>query len=107
MIRRPPRSTRTDALFPYTPLFRSMFMQSNGGLADAHFFQGKDSILSGPAGGVVGLVETSTRAGFQIGRAHVSTPVTNAHRVCRLLLEKKKSHPSELDRKNTLLTSRQ
>jgi 5-oxoprolinase (ATP-hydrolysing) len=44
---------------------RLMFMQSNGGLADAHFFQGKDSILSGPAGGVVGLVETSTRAGFQ------------------------------------------
>lgn len=44
---------------------RLMFMQSNGGLADANFFQGKDSILSGPAGGVVGLVETSTRAGFQ------------------------------------------
>ncbi|MFN3400116.1 MAG: hydantoinase/oxoprolinase N-terminal domain-containing protein, partial [Ferrovibrio sp.] len=44
---------------------RLMFMQSNGGLADAHFFQGKDSILSGPAGGVVGLVETSTRAGFE------------------------------------------
>ena len=44
---------------------RLMFMQSNGGLADANFFQGKDSILSGPAGGVVGLVETSTRAGFK------------------------------------------
>ncbi|HEX6956961.1 MAG TPA: hydantoinase B/oxoprolinase family protein [Ferrovibrio sp.] len=44
---------------------RLMFMQSNGGLADANFFQGKDSILSGPAGGVVGLVETSTRAGFR------------------------------------------
>ncbi len=43
---------------------RLMFMQSNGGLADADFFQGKDSILSGPAGGVVGLVQTSTRAGF-------------------------------------------
>ena len=43
---------------------RLMFMQSNGGLADANFFHGKDSILSGPAGGVVGLVETSTRAGF-------------------------------------------
>ncbi len=43
---------------------RLMFMQSNGGLADANFFQGKDSILSGPAGGVVGLVQTSTRAGF-------------------------------------------
>ena len=43
---------------------RLMFMQSNGGLADADFFQGKDSILSGPAGGVVGLVQTSTRAGY-------------------------------------------
>jgi len=43
---------------------RLMFMQSNGGLADAAFFQGKDSILSGPAGGVVGLVQTATRAGF-------------------------------------------
>src|SRR3546814_19817934 len=44
---------------------RLMFMQSNGGLADAHFFQGKDSILSGPAGGVVGLVVTPTRADRQ------------------------------------------
>src|SRR5262249_22461788 len=41
-----------------------MFMQSNGGLADAHRFQGKDSILSGPAGGVVGAVRTSLQAGF-------------------------------------------
>lgn len=38
---------------------RLMFMQSNGGLTDARQFQGKDSILSGPAGGVVGAVETS------------------------------------------------
>ncbi len=38
---------------------RLMFMQSNGGLTDAKRFQGKDSILSGPAGGVVGAVETS------------------------------------------------
>jgi 5-oxoprolinase (ATP-hydrolysing) len=43
---------------------RLMFMQSNGGLADAHFFQGKDSILSGPAGGVVGIVRTAEMAGF-------------------------------------------
>ena len=35
---------------------RLMFMQSNGGLTDAKIFQGKDSILSGPAGGVVGMV---------------------------------------------------
>ncbi|MDY6938576.1 MAG: hydantoinase B/oxoprolinase family protein [Cyanobacteriota bacterium] len=41
-----------------------MFMQSNGGLAPADSFQGKDSILSGPAGGIVGAVQTSRRAGF-------------------------------------------
>jgi 5-oxoprolinase (ATP-hydrolysing) len=41
-----------------------MFMQSNGGLTDAHLFQGKDSILSGPAGGIVGAVKTSAMAGF-------------------------------------------
>ncbi len=41
-----------------------MFMQSNGGLADAQMFQGKDSILSGPAGGIVGAVQTSLMAGF-------------------------------------------
>ncbi|MEE8203758.1 MAG: hydantoinase/oxoprolinase family protein, partial [Alphaproteobacteria bacterium] len=43
---------------------RLMFMQSNGGLADARFFQGKDSILSGPAGGIVGAVRTAAMAGF-------------------------------------------
>lgn len=41
-----------------------MFMQSNGGLTDAKIFQGKDSILSGPAGGVVGMVRTAQMAGF-------------------------------------------
>jgi len=41
-----------------------MFMQSNGGLVDADLFQGKDSILSGPAGGIVGAAQTSTLAGF-------------------------------------------
>ena len=43
---------------------RLFFMQSNGGLADAQRFRGKDSILSGPAGGVVGAVKTSSLAGF-------------------------------------------
>ncbi|MFW5666468.1 MAG: hydantoinase B/oxoprolinase family protein [Coleofasciculus sp.] len=43
---------------------RLMFMQSNGGLTDARTFQGKDSILSGPAGGIVGAVQTSQLAGF-------------------------------------------
>ncbi|RMD46715.1 MAG: 5-oxoprolinase, partial [Alphaproteobacteria bacterium] len=43
---------------------RLMFMQSSGGLTDAHRFQGKDAILSGPAGGVVGMVGTGLMAGF-------------------------------------------
>jgi 5-oxoprolinase (ATP-hydrolysing) len=41
-----------------------LFMQSNGGLTAAGQFQGKDSILSGPAGGIVGAVQTSAKAGF-------------------------------------------
>jgi 5-oxoprolinase (ATP-hydrolysing) len=41
------------------------FMQSNGGLTDARSFQGKDSILSGPAGGIVGMVRASVQAGFE------------------------------------------
>ncbi|HEV7813727.1 MAG TPA: hydantoinase/oxoprolinase family protein, partial [Janthinobacterium sp.] len=40
------------------------FMQSNGGLTDARAFRGKDSILSGPAGGIVGMVRASQLAGF-------------------------------------------
>ncbi|MCZ4271905.1 hydantoinase B/oxoprolinase family protein [Maritalea porphyrae] len=41
-----------------------MFMMSSGGLTAAHMFQGRDAILSGPAGGIVGAVETSKLAGF-------------------------------------------
>ncbi|SLN19781.1 Acetophenone carboxylase gamma subunit [Roseovarius litorisediminis] len=40
-----------------------LFMQSNGGLTDAQLFQGKDAILSGPAGGIVGMVKTGEAAG--------------------------------------------
>ena len=43
---------------------RLQFMQSNGGLTDAKLFQGKDSILSGPAGGVVGMARTAAIGGF-------------------------------------------
>ncbi|OSQ38407.1 hydantoinase B/oxoprolinase family protein [Thalassospira mesophila] len=42
-----------------------MFMQSNGGLTDASKFQGKDAILSGPAGGVVGMVRTAEMDGYK------------------------------------------
>ena len=41
-----------------------LFMQSNGGLAPGRGFRGKDAILSGPAGGIVGMAETARRAGF-------------------------------------------
>ncbi len=40
------------------------FMQSSGGLTDAHAFQGKDAILSGPAGGIVGMARTAAIAGM-------------------------------------------
>jgi 5-oxoprolinase (ATP-hydrolysing) len=43
---------------------RLMFMMSSGGLTAAELFQGKDAILSGPAGGVVGMAETGRSAGF-------------------------------------------
>ena len=43
---------------------RLMFMQSNGGLTDARSFQGKDALLSGPAGGVVGMIRTAGAAGL-------------------------------------------
>ena len=52
---------------------RLMFMQSNGGLTDAYAFQGKDALLSGPAGGVVGMARTAENAnlnkliGFDMG----------------------------------------
>ncbi|WP_028032793.1 hydantoinase B/oxoprolinase family protein [Chelativorans sp. J32] len=44
---------------------RLEFMMSSGGLTAADMFQGKDAILSGPAGGVVGMVETARIAGFE------------------------------------------
>jgi 5-oxoprolinase (ATP-hydrolysing) len=42
-----------------------LFMQSSGGLTDARLFQGKDAILSGPAGGIVGMVKTGEAAGHR------------------------------------------
>ncbi|MCZ2088079.1 MAG: hydantoinase B/oxoprolinase family protein [Burkholderiales bacterium] len=53
---------RVAAEMPGVPLY---FMQSSGGLTDAHAFQGKDAILSGPAGGIVGMARTAQLAGQQ------------------------------------------
>jgi 5-oxoprolinase (ATP-hydrolysing) len=47
---------RVASQMPGVPLY---FMQSSGGLTEAHRFQGKDAILSGPAGGIVGMVRTA------------------------------------------------
>src|SRR3546814_5153249 len=90
MIRRPPRSTRTDTLFPYTTLFRSGLgiecrMQE---LVERVGVEAPDRLGFGdePLGHHV-------HGDLQIGRAHVSTPVTNAQLACRLLLEQKnKTH---------------
>jgi 5-oxoprolinase (ATP-hydrolysing) len=60
ILRRYVRQVR-DSLGADTSL---MFMQSNGGLTDADLFQGKDAILSGPAGGVVGMTKTAEELGF-------------------------------------------
>lgn len=53
-----------DRLASQLPDTQLMFMKSDGGLVNAASFQGKDSILSGPAGGIVGAVKTTHRAGF-------------------------------------------
>ncbi len=52
-----------DRVGAQMPGVRLFFMQSSGGLTEAHHFQGKDAILSGPAGGIVGMVRTAVAAG--------------------------------------------
>src|SRR3546814_1168253 len=86
MILRPPRSTRTDTLFPYTTLFRSPGFALFALLICCYRFgDSMGAALVGPFMKDLGLSLA------QIGRAHVRTPVTNAHIVCRLLLEQKKN----------------
>src|SRR5438067_12057975 len=55
----------SDALDARNSAVRLMFMMSSGGLTAADLFQGKDAILSGPAGGVVGMAQTGREAGFE------------------------------------------
>src|SRR3546814_1406711 len=108
-----PESTRTNTLFPHTELFRAarqgarrgrggcciVGREGRGGarigggsglrLSGRRRGQGiADQMVQGASGGSV--VRRGVRSGRrEIGRAHVWTPVTNAHLVCRLLLEKK------------------
>src|SRR3546814_8255245 len=137
MLRRPPRSTRTDTLFPYTTLFRSqnhahrrtvqacavkpdlsiggaklitsdqiraarallrmsaedLARQSGVGHSTIRRIEAAEGVPSASAKNLAAVQRTLEAAGaefIQIGRAHVRTPVTNAHIVCRLRLEKKK-----------------
>ncbi|MGC5626700.1 hydantoinase B/oxoprolinase family protein [Georgenia sp. Z1344] len=53
-----------DQVAAELPGVRLLFMQSSGGLTEAHTFRGKDAILSGPAGGIVGMAELSARSGL-------------------------------------------
>src|SRR3546814_7025651 len=88
MIRRPPRSTRTDTLFPYTTLFRSR-SKARAGIRD---------------GEELGLSRQSNLALRPHRRDRKSTrrtPVTNAHLVCRLLLEKKNLHNKKTHHNNS------
>jgi 5-oxoprolinase (ATP-hydrolysing) len=54
-----------DSIAAQMPGVRLYFMQSSGGLTEAQRFQGKDAVLSGPAGGIVGMVRTAVAAGHQ------------------------------------------
>src|SRR3546814_9230965 len=110
MIRRPPRSTRTDTLLPFTTLCRAV----DGRLRAANPPAGSSSVSSSSSPQImsphgveinartacvncpVGTVFAATsspdvrvRTDHEIGRAHVCTPVTTAHLVCRLLLKQK------------------
>src|SRR3546814_2205339 len=112
MILRPPRSTRTDTLFPDTTLFRSP-PETPPTPRLPHIEQQRirpapdsTNIINRAVTGAEArpgllpfgtIFEDASRSTIpddgqhqqKIGRAHVRTPVTNAHLVCRLLLEKK------------------
>src|SRR3546814_9661060 len=125
MVRRPPRSTRTDTLLPYTTLFRSVGFglnqrRSQAWMSAAPRRRAFTPALASPPARRSQIVvsacsgdwprrevwaadvrrETTMRARRtwpRIGRAHVGTPVTNATLVCRVLLDKKTNTHSAFD----------
>src|SRR3546814_3467805 len=105
MIRRPPRSTRTDTLFPYTTLFRSWTCTSAvcarrsrltvRAIQSARCVR-RDTRLKALRPDRKGPPDHERRS-----EEHTSElPVTNAHLVCRLLLEKKKKQCSHRQSQN-------
>src|SRR3546814_8410303 len=113
MIRRPSRSTRTYTLFPCTTLFRSLYGEKAAG--KVAWLVGQDyercraefnyisELLSQFYPGVrpTSRVDPGEIRVPEIGRAHVCTPVTNAHHVCRLLLEKKNKNNGQKHTQDT------
>src|SRR3546814_4786722 len=102
MIRRPPRSTPTDTLFPYTTLFRSRFATGVGrteiaritgtgikvGAVDAN----PADLIDINAAGANPMRIRWTNGSTLDRKSTRLNSITNAHLVCRLLLEKKKQH---------------
>src|SRR3546814_14293514 len=88
MIRRPPRSTRTDTLFPYTTLFRSEQRQRPRGRRDEPELALRIE-LRGRGFGSDGALDQHDRQRIDRKSTRLNSS-TNAHLVCRLLLEKKK-----------------
>src|SRR3546814_8858563 len=120
MIRRPPRSTRTDTLFPYTTRFRSRSRSPAGRRCRTDRAAGAQPLFLGHvdqprvlerlARGVDAIDDERVDLALdlvidEIGRAHVCTPVTNAHLVCRLLLEKKKAQIKSSPNTPTIMTA--
>src|SRR3546814_10141680 len=105
MVRRPPRSTRTDTLFPYTTLFRSPRAALDRACAPASARRHRHRPDTPRCASDDRRPQMDTVR--EIGRAHVCTPVTNAHLVCRLLLEKKKNSSTDTVQRSPLLIAQQ
>src|SRR3546814_11514443 len=71
MIRRPPRSTRTDTLFPYTTLFRSPVRRASRVLLGRAFRRGNAEALTDLVGRVIAALDIAGDQRWEIGRAHV------------------------------------
>src|SRR3546814_7859177 len=95
IIRRPPRSTRTDTLFPYTTLFRSdVKVVRNDTSVSGCSIMGLMMLAAGPGSTIeiaAAAIEALSRLVAEDRKSTRLNPVTNAHLVCRLLLEKKKN----------------
>src|SRR3546814_5760823 len=112
MNRRPPRTTRTETLFPYTTLFRSRGEEGQARLRgcragrEAEPGRGKDTFFS-PHGRIQG---GANRVGVGRLRSEEHTSElqsTNAHIVCRLLLEKKKKIQISMNEMNYRVAHRE